>query len=460
MRRYTRYLPLVIYTLLLGCQKNNLNSDENLRELVTYTYPYVAIFNTLNNLVEKPQNSSVGTDGWNKLLIPTGLTDHFMTAIPRPNNDSLYLMASLDLRQEPMVIVYPPFNSDYIVLEVSSLDHSIDIPLSSTKGDFTNMTKVLYYSDQTAQFKDFDTTKYDKVVKLNGDLGISFLRIMPHFSDTKRYENNIKLIKQTTIKTYTEYNNLPRLSQIPLNVPTFGSDIKVYSNNLLEVMQFIVNHLSFTKNIPIDKTMLSILVKYGVSPNNTNTSEFVTLDTEKLVTIMKDLKIEQYERYENFTIDDIHKIFLPNEISQIDNLLLATTVGPLGLPSTEAIYPDILTEDGVPLNALYDYKISMTKDNLPPANAFWSFTLYDTEKGLFLPNDYKKYSVGQNGGMKLNEDGGIDIYISEIKPEGVAPENWLPVNRIDQLLDIILRMYQPDLETYKTWKAPLIQKIS
>jgi hypothetical protein len=101
----------------------------------------------------------------------------------------------------------------------------------------------------------------------------------------------------------------------------------------------------------------------------------------------------------------------------------------------------------------------MSADDMPPANAFWSTTLYDTQNGFFTPNDLKKYSVGENGGMKLNADGGIEIYIAAEKPEGVPKENWLPINRKDQNLDILLRVYAPDLEKMKTWVAPKAEKI-
>ena len=66
-----------------------------------------------------------------------------------------------------------------------------------------------------------------------------------------------------------------------------------------------------------------------------------------------------------------------------------------------------MSADGKPLNALNDYIIRMMKDELPPAQAFWSLTLYDLENGFFIPNDRKKYGVGENAGMKLPEGGGI-----------------------------------------------------
>jgi hypothetical protein len=125
----------------------------------------------------------------------------------------------------------------------------------------------------------------------------------------------------------------------------------------------------------------------------------------------------------------------------------------------EAMYPNVTSADGEPMNAMNDYVIKMTKEDLPPDQAFWSLTLYDKANGFFIPNDRKKYSVGENGGFKLNEDGGIEIYVAADKPEGVPEENWLPLNRKNEDIDLILRVYVPDLLKMETWSAPNAEKL-
>ncbi len=112
-----------------------------------------------------------------------------------------------------------------------------------------------------------------------------------------------------------------------------------------------------------------------------------------------------------------------------------------------------------PMNAQHDYIIRMSKDEMPPSKAFWSVTVYDAINGFFIPNEGKKYSVGENAGMKLNDEGGIEIYVSAEKPEGVPAENWLPIVRKDEGLDMVMRIYAPDLEKMKTWEAPKADKI-
>jgi hypothetical protein len=139
---------------------------------------------------------------------------------------------------------------------------------------------------------------------------------------------------------------------------------------------------------------------------------------------------------------------------EIDEMVLQSAVGPLGQPADQAMYPGIATTNGKPMNAQHDYVIRMTKDQLPPAIAFWSLTLYDAKEGFFIPNKEKKYSVGENAGMKLNAKGGIEVYVAAKQPKGVPAENWLPMTREDLELDVIMRVYQPDLKKMKTWKAP------
>jgi hypothetical protein len=56
--------------------------------------------------------------------------------------------------------------------------------------------------------------------------------------------------------------------------------------------------------------------------------------------------------------------------------------------------------------------------------------------------------------MKLDNEGGIEIHVAANKPEGVPEENWLPINRKDENLDIILRIYDPDLEKFQAYTVP------
>ncbi len=153
------------------------------------------------------------------------------------------------------------------------------------------------------------------------------------------------------------------------------------------------------------------------------------------------------------------QLFMPKGQIDLETQVIQSVTGPIGLPGYQARYIPAATKDGKPMNAQQDYVLKMSKDELPPAMAFWSLTLYDHKDGFFIPNDRKKYSLGENAGFKLNADGGIEIYISAKQPEGAPDENWLPINRQDIGMDAMLRIYAPDAEKMKTWKTPQLEML-
>ena len=59
--------------------------------------------------------------------------------------------------------------------------------------------------------------------------------------------------------------------------------------------------------------------------------------------------------------------------------------------------------------------------------------------------------------MTLDAQGSIQIHVAVEKPDGVPPENWLPVNRGDYDIDLIMRIYGPDLERFETWTVPTLE---
>ena len=65
----------------------------------------------------------------------TQLKDHTLKEIARPNNDTFYTSALLDLRAEPIILDMPAFDSKYVSLMVTSHDHYVDVPKSTRLGD-------------------------------------------------------------------------------------------------------------------------------------------------------------------------------------------------------------------------------------------------------------------------------------------------------------------------------------
>jgi hypothetical protein len=442
--------------LVFGCNSkpdsaNNL-TDEELKTIVKQSYQYVAMYNVNNNFAMMESNP-LGSQGWNKTKFNLELADHTVKAIARPNNDTYYIISMLDLRDDAVVINYPAFDTKYASLEVSGYDHYITIPIATSKGDFKEETSILYYSDRTKNYKGEAIEGVDKSLKMTSDFVIAFLRVAAHKTKDGR---NVKALDNFKLETLSEFQGKEPVHQTTANFPAWGNDQKVFKNNFLETMQFVFNHISLDHEDEMDKAVLESMKKLGVQPGNDfDPTKVAELDGKRVAELAKKVFDEALAVWNSPDGNPyLFQVFLPKGEMNFDAMVTQSAVGPIGLPASEAVYPGIGTASGEPINAKNDYVIRMTKDELPPAEAFWSFTLYDTENGFFIPNDRFKYIVGENGGMHLNEDGGIEIYIAAEKPSGVPEENWLPINREDIDLDMLLRMYAPRMDDLKNYSTP------
>ncbi len=434
-------------------------SDKDIDNLVRRSYPYVAMYNVINKQAMDKKNPMMS--GWNGTFAAKGLLDHTMQAIARPNNDTLYVTSILDLRNEPVVVQYPAFDSKYVSLETSAYDHYVDIPLSTTKGDFEKPVNILYYSDRTKGYKGEPVKGVDKIIKMSGDFVIVFLRVMPHAAEPERMRKNLAAMQKVKVQTLSEFLGKKKKPVEKVDFPAYSSDFGIYENSFLEVMQFVFNHTTFDPKDKMDQAVLAAFKPLGVEPGKAyDPKKVAKIDGKKLAEAAKRIHKEAMATFSKPGGNPyVYDMFLPKGEMKLEPMYIQSAVGPIGLPAHQAVYPPIATADGKPMNAQHDYVVRMTKDQMRPAQAFWSVTLYDLKNGFFIPNDRKKYSVGENAGMKLNKDDGIEIYIAAEKPKDVPEENWLPINRKDEDLDMVMRIYAPDMEKMKSWKPPKAEMI-
>jgi len=432
-------------------------TDEDVDNLVKRSYQYVAMYNVNNKFALKQGR-------WNNCEADTTLKDHTMREIARPNNDTLYISCMMDLRNDPVVMEMPAFDSDYVSLMVTGYDHYVNVPMASRLGDFKKPEKVLFYSARTEGYKGEPVEGVDRIFESTGDFTSAVLRIMPHAKDQERFKRimgQMELVKVTTLSAFRGGAAKPGDD---LKFPAVGErDADVFENNLLEVMQFVFNHTTFDPNNELDRELLAAYEPLGVVPGQAfDPAKVANIDGMKIRQASERIFAEEMARTSDkeFTKKELFDKFLTKGNMTLELLLFQSVIGPIGLPAVEAVYPAVTTTDGKPMNAMNDYVIRMAADEMPPTDVFWSLTLYDLNNGFFIPNDRKKYSVGENAGMKLDENGGIEVYVAAEKPEGVPEENWLPINRKDEDMDIVLRAYVADLEKMKTWSAPKAEKLS
>lgn len=122
----------------------------------------------------------------------------------------------------------------------------------------------------------------------------------------------------------------------------------------------------------------------------------------------------------------------------------------------DAVYPlSYVDADGEPYSGANAYVWHMAADELPPVNAFWSLTLYDDE-GFQVANELNRFAIGDRDALELNPDGSLDIQIQHEAPER-GTSNWLPAPAGS--FNLCARLYYPKPAVLEgTWVPAAVRK--
>lgn len=119
----------------------------------------------------------------------------------------------------------------------------------------------------------------------------------------------------------------------------------------------------------------------------------------------------------------------------------------------DAVYPALSSDsEGRPLDGSNRYVLHFDAGKLPPVDAFWSVTAYDTE-GYFIPNVLKRQAIGDRDKLVPNADGSLDLLIQSDSPGTEKEANWLPVGKGP--FTLLMRLYSPRAYALEgTWAPP------
>lgn len=123
----------------------------------------------------------------------------------------------------------------------------------------------------------------------------------------------------------------------------------------------------------------------------------------------------------------------------------------------DSLYPLAFNDaEGKPLDGNNSYVLHFDAANLPPVQAFWSLTLYDAE-GFPVANPLNRYAVSSWMPLVYNADGSLDLYIQPESPGKAKEPNWLPAPRAPFGLN--MRLYAPSLDAVAgKWQPSAVKK--
>jgi hypothetical protein len=125
----------------------------------------------------------------------------------------------------------------------------------------------------------------------------------------------------------------------------------------------------------------------------------------------------------------------------------------------DAVYPiNVGDSDGKSMDGANKYVLHLNKDELPPAEAFWSVTMYDKE-GFQVANQLNRFAIGDRDALKYNADGSLDLYLQNTDPGADRQSNWLPAPASGQL-GVTMRLYAPKAQVLNgSWAPPAVKRV-
>ena len=403
--------------------------------LAAYIYGYapVAIAATERIQTAVPDANSIpGEAPINQFAYIKTLATPDAKTVIRPNADTIYTTAWLDLRSEPMVISLPSVPNRYYVMplydaytnEFSSLGPRTT---GSAAGDY-----LIAGPGWSGAVPQGITAVVRAPTPTVWVIGRTLVRGPDDLSEAVFITSQFRLIPLS--KYGTSYTPPPYVPVLPPDPDFVASPVTnapgFQSPEFFGVMQ------SFIQANPPPRNQLPLVALF--QPVFAH-PDLLTPTIVKLAQAVMGLAIEAATTTVNGWSLSL------NLGSYGENYPLRAAVARYGLGANtkeDAVYASCSTDaTGKPLDGSSNYTIRFPAGQQPPVNGFWSITVYD-QNGLLVANPINRYAVGSETGLVPDADGALTIQLRSTAPPPQVPQaNWLPVPAAP--FSLTLRMYWP-----------------
>ncbi|NIX77184.1 DUF1254 domain-containing protein [Microvirga terricola] len=439
-------------------------------EAYLYLYPLVTMDLTRKQLtnVEPGKGDALGGPMNAFTNVPTFPPADFR-AVVRPNFDTLYSAAWLDLTKEPMVVSAPDTNGRYYLLPM--LDMWTDVFASpgwrttgTQAGNFL-VTPPGWRPDLRERLVDeFKLPK--ETQRIDAPTPYIWIIGRTKTDGPADYDAVHKIQAGYKITPLSEWGKTPKAPEVKID-PSI--DMKTPPKVQVDTMpgeKFFAYAAELMKLHPphiTDQPIIARMKRIGLEPGK-------RFDATKLEpTVIKALDgapaaAQQLMAWKVSTLAGVvdHWSMNTNTMGVYGNYYLKRAiVAQLGLGANvpeDAIYPlNLGDEAGQPLDGANKYTLHFDKGLTPPADAFWSITLYDSE-GFQVANSLNRFALSSWMPLKPNGDGSLTLYVQNVSPGADKDANWLPTPKGP--FNLTMRLYAPRSEALTgKWNPPPVMKV-
>ena len=422
-------------------------------EAYLYFYPLITMDVTRKQLINTEPGKGLGGPMNTFDNIPA-FPSADMRAVVRPNFDTLYSSGWVDLTREPMVISVPDTGGRYYLLPM--LDMWTDV--FASPGWRTTGTKP----------GNFLLTP----PKWNGTVPAGFTRInapTPYvwiIGRTKTdgpadYDAVRAIQKGYKITPLSAWGKPPVAVKASIDPSV---DVKTPPKTQVDTMQgtkFFAYAAELLKLHPphiTDQPIIARMRRIGIEPGKSFDSAKLDAATRKAIDDAP-AAAQKLMAWKTPTLARVVNNWSMNTdtMGVYGNYYLKRAmVTQIGLGANlpeDAIYPfNLADESGKPLDGANKYAMHFAKDEVPPAAAFWSITLYDSE-GFQVANAINRFAVSSWMPFKRDADGSLTLYFQNERPGNDRESNWLPAPKGP--FNLTMRLYAPKSEALTgLWNPP------
>lgn len=390
--------------------------------------------------------------------VPTYPTSEMKTVV-RPNFDTLYSAAWLDLTKEPMVVSVPDTDGRYYLLPM--LDMWTDVFVSP--GWRTTGTEAQTF---LVTPPGWSGTVPDGVTQLKASTPYVWIIGRIKTDGPKDYDAVHKIQAGLTLRPLSQMGNdgwTPAPTKIDPDVdmktpPKIQVDTMPGDKFFTYAAELLKLHPPHFTDEPILARMKRIGIERGKSFDFDSADPVVKKAIEQAPKAAQTLmawKTPRLAAVENFwsmntdTMGVYGNYYLKRAI--------VTQVGLGANQPEDAVYPlNLGDKEGKPLDGTSNYIIHFDKDDIPPVDAFWSITLYDPQ-GFQVANPINRFAVSSWMPFKYNDDGSLDLYFQNESPGSDKEANWLPAPKGP--FNLTMRLYAPKSAALTgKWNPPPVTK--
>ena len=427
-------------------------TDENIWETVEDAYVYafpLVLMDATETSATNTEEAVTGKAPVNQFIHSVALANAQFRNVVTPNVDTIYSQVWYDLSEEPMVYELPETDR---FCKVQVLDGWTNTAAVLDKAGAYAITLSTWEGELPE-----GVTRIDVPTSMAWSITRIVLSGEEDLPNVYAIQEKMKLMPLSDYISGDTYEP-PRGSYSEENdyIPVdkvLSMDPITFFNKANELM---------VKNPPAaaDKEMLEKIAAVNIGPGMEFDTSVLTGDVaENWKTMLTEVRLKLIKEGQKFSKKLGQWDYFGEPIGDFNTeyayRALVALAG-LGANTVEvALYPKIEQDaDGNPLTGEKSYLLHFESYPQVLEGGFWSVTAYGDDDFL-IDNPIDRYCINDRSGLRANDDGSVDIILSEDAPKDTA--NWLPVG--DGGFHLYMRIYTPDMDALDTWTAPTITEI-